>query len=104
MPRIYQNHERKAELQDITSLVPFPKKGEPIPINGAIYVHSGILMFVVTSAAEAELGALFLNAKEGKILRTILKELGHAKPPTPIHCDNLTAVGIANDTVKNQHS
>ena len=81
-----------------------PKKGEPIPINGAIYVHSGILKFVVTSAAEAELGALFLNAKEGKILRTILEELGHAKPPTPIHCDNLTAVGIANVTVKKQHS
>ena len=28
-----------------------PKKGEPIPINGAIYVHIGILKFVVTSAA-----------------------------------------------------
>ena len=45
-----------------------PKKGEPIPLNGAIYVHSGILKFVVTSAAEAELGALFLNAKEDNIL------------------------------------
>ena len=77
-----------------------PRIGEPISINGAIYVHSGILKFVVTSAAEAELGALFLNAKAGNILRTILEELGHAHPPTPIHCDNLTAIGIANDTVK----
>ena len=50
-----------------------PKKGDPIPLNGEIYVHSGILKFVVTSAAEAELGALFLNAKEGKILRIILE-------------------------------
>ena len=81
-----------------------PKKGEPIPLNGAIYVHSGILKFVVTSAAEAELRALFLNAKEGEIIRTILKELGHAQPPTPIHCNNLTEVGIANDTVKKQRS
>ena len=40
-----------------------PKKGEPIPLNGAIYVHSGILKFVVASESEAELGALFLNAK-----------------------------------------
>ena len=50
-----------------------PKKGDPIPLNGAIYVHSGILKFIVTSSAEAELGALFLNAKEGKILRIILE-------------------------------
>ena len=81
-----------------------PSKYNPIPLNGEIYVHSGILKFVVASAAEAELGALFLNTEEGKILRTILEELGHAQPPTPINCDNLTAVGIANDTVKKQRS
>ena len=45
-----------------------PKKGDPIPLNGEIYVQSVILKFIVTSLAEAELGALFLNAKEGKIL------------------------------------
>ena len=73
MPRIYHNREPEAELQDIISLVPFPKKGEPIPLNGAIYVHSGILKFVVTSAVEAELGALFLNAKEGKTLQIIFE-------------------------------
>ena len=32
-----------------------PRKYEPIPLNGAIYVHSGILKFVVASAYEAEL-------------------------------------------------
>ena len=73
---------------------------KPIPLNGAIYVNSGILKFVVSSAAEAELGDLFLNMKEGKILRTILEELGHEQPPTPIHCDNFTVVGIAKDTAK----
>ena len=50
-----------------------PKKSEPIPLNGAIYVHSGIIKFVVNPEAEAELGDLFINTKEGKILRTILK-------------------------------
>ncbi len=59
---------------------------------------------MVASAAEAELGALFLNCKEGVILRLILAELGHRQPPTPIHCDNKTATGIANDTVKKQRS
>ena len=38
-----------------------PKNGQPIPLNGAIYVYSGILKFVVASAAEAKLGALFVN-------------------------------------------
>ena len=40
-----------------------PKENEPIPVNGNIYVLCGILKLVVASAAEAELGALFMNAK-----------------------------------------
>jgi hypothetical protein len=81
-----------------------PEAGKPIHINGPIQVHASICKFVVTSAAEAELGALFYNIQEGTILRLALEELGHPQPPTPIHCDNITAVGIANDTVKKQRS
>lgn len=64
----------------------------------------GILKIVVASAAEAELGALFMNCKMGKSVRLILEEMGHPQPPTPVHVDNSTAVGIANDTVKKQRS
>jgi hypothetical protein len=81
-----------------------PTDRQPITLNGAIYTFCGKSKFVVASAAEAELGALFLNCKEGKILRLVLQELGHDQPPTPIHCDNATAAGIANDTVKKQRS
>ena len=81
-----------------------PKDGEPIQVNGAIFTLCNVLKWVVASAAEAELGALFLNCKEGKIIRTILTELGHPQPPTPVHCDNATAVGIANNTTKRQKS
>ena len=73
-------------------------------MNGNIVVSCGILKIVVTSAAEAELGALFLNLKEGKLLRLTLIELGHTQPPTSVHCDNSTAIGIANDSVKKQCS
>ena len=76
-----------------------PKDGNPIQINGPIQIHASICKFVVTSAAEAKLGALFYNIQEGTILQLALKELGHLQPPTPVHCDNITAVGIANDTV-----
>ena len=61
-----------------------------------------ILRFVVASAAEAELRALFLNCKQATIFRLTLKDMGHLQPPAPIHWDNLTAVGIANNTVKCQ--
>ena len=37
-------------------------------------------------------------------MRTILEELGHEQLATPIHCDNATAVGIVNSTVKGLHS
>ncbi len=75
------------------------KDGDPIKLHGAFFTLCAILRFVVSSTAEAELGALFLNCKDGMIFRLTLKELGHPQPKTPIHCDN-GAVGIANNTVK----
>jgi hypothetical protein len=70
---------------------------------GIFYLVCNIT-FVVASAVEAELGALFLNCKQATIFRLTLKEMGHPQPPTPIHCDNSTAVGIANNTIKRQQS
>jgi hypothetical protein len=76
----------------------------PIKLNGAINVICLTLKFVVASAAKAELGALFHNAKEAKILRITLEELGHKQPPSLIHIDNSTTVGIVNNTIKRQES
>jgi hypothetical protein len=42
-----------------------PKNGEPIKLNGAFYTSSSIMRFVVASASEAELGALFHNCQRG---------------------------------------
>ena len=67
-------------------------------------IRCSILKLVAALAAEAELGALFLNAQEAKVIRLILHELGHPQPPIPIHVDNTTAVGIVNNTVKRQRS
>jgi hypothetical protein len=81
-----------------------PKTGEPIKINGAFYVNATILKFVVASAAEAELGALFHNCQDGIIFRQTLSNMGHPQPKTLVHCNNATAVGIANNTIKRQRS
>ena len=81
-----------------------PKDGDPIKLNGNIMITCAILKLVAASAAEAELGALFLNAQEAKVVRLILEEMGHKQPPTPIHVDNTTTVGIVNSTIKRQRS
>ncbi len=44
-----------------------PNDGDPIKLNGAFFTLCAILRFVVAFAAEAELGALYLNCKEGMI-------------------------------------
>jgi hypothetical protein len=68
--------------------------------NGAILIVSKVLKHVMSSAAEAEIGAVFINTKEGAVLRTTLEELGHKQPPTPIETDNTTAKGYSNGTIK----
>ena len=55
---------------------------------------------VLSSASEAELGALFHNAKETVWLCTTLGVLGHPQPPTLIQTYNACATGIINETVK----
>jgi hypothetical protein len=50
-----------------------PKDGYPIRLNGAFFTLCAILCFVVASAVEAELSALFLNCKEGMIFRMMLE-------------------------------
>ena len=50
--------------------------------------------------AEAELGALFLNAKAAIPIRNMLKEMGHKQLPTPIQTDNLTAQGVITNKIQ----
>ncbi len=81
-----------------------PRDRSPIQINSAVHLSCTILKLVAASAAEAELGALCLNALEAKVIRLVIEELGHPQPPTPIHIDNTTTVGIVNNTIKQQCS
>ena len=81
-----------------------PQDKHPIHLNGVIFTLCHIIKTFAALSAEAELGALFLNAKESKIMRLILRELGHPQPPTHRHCDNATETGIVNGTVKIQRS
>jgi Reverse transcriptase (RNA-dependent DNA polymerase) len=83
---------------------PLDNAAPPAPANGPIAILCQILSEIVSSAAEAELAALFHNCREACAIRTCLEEMGHPQPATPVVTDNSTAAGIANDTVKQRRS
>jgi hypothetical protein len=72
--------------------------------NGPLLCHTTFLKHVVSSVAEAEFGALFVNAKEGTVTRTTLTEMGHNQDATELKTDNTTADGIINNTVQQKRS
>ena len=74
--------------------VPFP------PNNGAIHNDAEIIKGVMSSASEAELGAMYINARKAVEERLILDEMGHKQPATPFQVDNSTAEGIVNKRVQ----
>ena len=80
--------------------------GDPslAPLNGAIDAISVIIPAVVSSAAEAELAALYLNAQTAVATRNTLADLGYPQHQTPLLSDNTTATGIANKTVHQKRS
>jgi hypothetical protein len=63
----------------------FMASNEEIPKNnGAVLNTSQIKCAVMSSAAEAELEALFINVKTAVSIRHTLEELSHPQPRTPI--------------------
>ena len=73
-------------------------------LNGPIHSISRIMSNVMGSAAEVEIGAAYINGQEAVLIRTLLRELEHPQPATPIQVDNSTADGFANDTIKQKRS
>ncbi len=70
------------------------------PNNGAILTIARIIKAIMSSAEEAELGALYPNACKAVYLQQILTEMGHPQPQTPIQTNNLTAEGVINNKIQ----
>ena len=68
--------------------------------NGAVLTIAKIIKAVMSSAAEAELGALYINCREAVPARQLLEEMGHKQPPTPMQTDNSTALGVVTNTIQ----
>ncbi|KAL7490093.1 hypothetical protein ACHAW6_016101 [Cyclotella cf. meneghiniana] len=70
------------------------------PNNGAVLNIAHIIKHVMSSATEAELGALYIMAREAVYIRIILEEMGHKQPPTPLQTDNSMADGVVNGNIQ----
>ncbi len=70
------------------------------PNNGAILANATIIKNVMSSAAEAEIGALYLNTEEAIHFQQILFEMGHLQPATLIQTNNTTAEGVINNKIQ----
>jgi hypothetical protein len=78
---------------------------EVIPtLNGPVHTMCKIIDVVVGSAAEAEIGAGYLNGQDAVPIITTLTELGHPQPPAPMQVDNTTAERFANGIMKQKKS
>ena len=73
-------------------------------LNGPIHSIYRIISNVMGLAAEAEIGAAYINGQEAVPIRTLLLELGHPQPATPIQVENSTDNGFANDSIKQKIS
>ncbi len=70
------------------------------PNNGAIHTNASIKNMVMSLAAEAELGALYLNVKEAIYLQPMLHKMGHTQPHMPILTNNMTVEGVVNNKIQ----
>ena len=81
----------------------FLSENEPKPkLNGPILTIAQIIKTVMASAAEAEMAALFITAKNMIPLRNTLLEMGWPQTQTPIQMDNSTSLGFTNKTIVNK--
>jgi hypothetical protein len=58
-----------------------------------------IIKFVMVSAAESELAALFIMASEMILHCQTLIDMGWPQPKSPIQTNNSTAAGVVNNTI-----
>ena len=81
----------------------FLSENEPKPkLNGPFLMIAQIIKTVMTSAAEAEIAALYTTAKKMIPLRNTLIEMCWPQPQTPIQTDNSTAIGFTNKKIVNK--
>ena len=80
------------------SIPPLPKTNDPI------LTEYQTLKYVMSPAAEAEVGNVHNNGKAVISIRVALDEMGHLQGPTPLKKDNNTAEDFVNNTIHKKRS
>ena len=76
-----------------------------VPENkGAVHTVAQIIKIVMSSAAEAEFGALYINFREAIPAQHLLKAMGHKQPPTPMQTKNSTALGVVTNKIQTKRT
>jgi hypothetical protein len=76
----------------------FMSNNTPCPHNnGTVLTITQIIKAVMSLAAEAKIGALYINYWEAVPDRHTLEFLGRPQPPTPIQNNHTMALGIINN-------
>jgi hypothetical protein len=78
----------------------FLLEDNPSPcFNGAVLPIATIIKFVMASASEAKLAALFIDTRKMVPHQQILIDMGWPQPQSPNQTHNPTAVGVTNKTI-----
>ena len=75
--------EKRAQIRSSGHFFMYNNSAIP-PKNGAVINIAQIIKAVMSSAAEAKLGVLFINCRESIPERHALEEMGHKQQPTPM--------------------
>ena len=70
--------------------------------NRAVFTILQIIKALLSLAAKAEVGALYINCQEVVPSQHIFKFMGHKQPPTSMKTENTTALGVVNSNFMNQ--
>ena len=70
------------------------------PNNGAVLNIAQTTKTIMYSAAEAEIGAMYVNAREAVPDQKSLNEIGHHQPRIPMQTDNTAAHSVVTNNVQ----
>ena len=68
--------------------------------NGAVLNIAQIIKTVMALAAEAEIGAMFINAREAVPQQMTLVDMGHLQPHTLMQTENSAAHSVVTNNVQ----
>ena len=70
------------------------------PNNGPVLTLCQIICALMSSAYEAKIEAMYMNAREAVPDRTTLEEIGHPQPRTPMQIDNSATHSVVTKNIQ----